>query len=84
LTLAAAKSCPFEDLLNEIIILIADDAEALSSVAEIETASEMMASQSSAGRQRQAYTIARENGGDHTDALRAVVSHLIEEYHADL
>jgi len=79
-----SKIMPFEDLLNEIIILIADDAEALSSVAEIETAREMMASQSSAGRQRQAYANARENGRDHADALRAVVSHLIEEYHADL
>ncbi|WP_371224530.1 carboxylate-amine ligase [Roseovarius sp. 2305UL8-3] len=75
---------PFDELLEEMFELVAEDALFFDSVAEIETAREMISSQSSAGRQRHAFTDAIEAEDDTAGALRAVVRHLIEEYHADL
>ena len=44
----------------------------------------MLRTGGSAGRQRQTYTDALEAGDDRDNALKSVVRHLIEEYHADL
>ena len=75
---------PFAELLEEMFELVAEDALYFESVAEIEAARAMTASNSSSGRQRRAYVDAIEAEDDHDAALRAVVRHLIEEYHADL
>jgi len=75
---------PFPELLDELFNLIAQDAEALGSTAEIENARAIISKGTSATRQRAAYQSAIDAGQDRSAALRAVVSHLIEEYHADL
>ena len=75
---------PFAELLDEMSELIAEDAEHFGSLAEVQTAYDMSASGSSAGRQRQAYADAIETGQDNQQALQSVVRHLIEEFHTDL
>ncbi len=75
---------PFDALLEEIYALIGEDAAFFDATAEIETAREMMATETSSGRQRAAYKQAMANGDDADAALRAVVQHLIDEFHADL
>jgi carboxylate-amine ligase len=75
---------PFGDLLEELIALLEEDARFFQSLADLEGAREMWRSGTSAGRQRRAYIEALEAGDDHDTALRAVVRHLIEEFHADL
>lgn len=75
---------PFGELLEELFDLVEEDARFFTSTAEIETAREMVATQGSAGRQRQIYVNALEAEDDRDGALRAMVRHLIEEYHADL
>lgn len=75
---------PFAELLEELFVLVEEDALFFESVKEIEGAREMLRTRGSAGRQRQTYTDALEAGDDPENALKAVVRHLIEEYHADL
>ena len=75
---------PFSDLMDEMIELLAEDAEALGSVAEIERLRQIAATGNSADRQRAAYAAARNGGADHGDAMKAVTQHLIEEFHVDL
>lgn len=75
---------PMPQLVTEIQELIVEDAEALECEAEIAHLSDIAARGTSADRQRAAYTIARDSGASHEDALGAVVGHLIEEFHADL
>ena len=75
---------PFAELLDDIFELIVQDANHFGSAEELQRAREMVASGSSAGRQRSAYDSALTAGQDKDSALRAVVLHLIEEYHADL
>ena len=75
---------PFETLLDEMIELVAEDAEAVEAVAEVTGTRSILGSGTSADRQRAVYQEARDNGRDHDDALCAVVRHLQEEFHADL
>ena len=75
---------PFSDLLEEIIELIQEDAAFFESSAEIENARDILRHGTSAERQRQAYSSARDAGKDDHEALQSVVRHLIEEYHTDL
>lgn len=75
---------PFAELLEEIFDLVEEDARFFESTREHETARDMTASHTSAGRQRQVHEDARARDDDPDAALRAVVHHLIEEYHADL
>lgn len=75
---------PFGVLVEEMIELIAEDAEALGCGAEIERLTEMVAIGDSARRQRAVHAAAKAAGGDEHEALRAVVSSLIDEFHADL
>jgi len=74
----------FAGLLEEMIALVAEDAEALGCVAEIEGLRGLIATGTSADRQRAVYHDAVEAGDDSGAAMRAVVQSLIEEYHADL
>ena len=74
----------FGKLAEEWLGIIEEDACALNSVAETARIQDMISIGTSADRQRNAYDGARSGGADHDDALRAVVGHLIEEFHADL
>jgi len=75
---------PMADLLDEMIGLLQQDAMALDCLAEIETAREITVKGSSADRQRAVYYKSIEAGKTNDQALREIVRHLIEEYHADL
>ena len=75
---------PMGELMQEMIELLTQDAEALNCTAEIENALQITKNGSSAERQRATYQTAIEAGKSKDDALRDVVRHLIEEYHADL
>ena len=70
---------PFEDLVEELIELVAPDAEALSCTAEIEHLRTICREGSSADRQLAVYNEAIESGADPEEALRAVVHALIED-----
>ena len=75
---------PFDELADEMIALVAEDAEALGCLREIENMRAIVANGNSADQQRAVYRDAVQAEYSHEDALRAVVKHLIEEYHADL
>ena len=75
---------PFTELVDEMIELVAEDAEALGCTAEIEALHDINAIGNSADRQRAVFEAATAAGGDQEEGLRAVVSSLIEEFHADL
>ena len=70
---------PFEDLVEELIELVAPDAEALGCTAEIEHLRTICREGTSADRQLAVYNQAVESGADTEEALRAVVHALIED-----
>jgi carboxylate-amine ligase len=72
------------DLIEELVELLQEDGQFFESTAEIENTREMLRTGTSAGRQRQAYSNALHAEDDQDHAMRAVVRHLIEEFHADL
>ncbi|MEM7076930.1 MAG: carboxylate-amine ligase [Pseudomonadota bacterium] len=72
------------DLVDELLDLLEEDAAHFGSEAEVRGALDILASGTSATRQRQAFSEALGAGTSQNDAMRAVVRHLIEEYHADL
>ena len=75
---------PMDQLVEELVSVLAEDAEALNCTKEIETAIEIAATGSSADRQRAVFDGTVAAGKSKDSALRDVVRHLIEEYHADL
>jgi glutamate---cysteine ligase / carboxylate-amine ligase len=75
---------PVAELMEEMIEMIAEDAEALECLAEVEHVRDMLARGTSSERQRAVYGAARSDDRDHGTAMRDVVRHLIEEFHADL
>ncbi len=75
---------PFEQLLREIIELVQEDGEALSSMQEIENSLSILKHGNSSDRQRAVYNDAIQADYDQQGALKAVVRHLTEEFHADL
>ena len=79
-----AEIIPMGDLVEELIEILQEDAQFFESTSELENAREMLRTGSSAGRQRQAYSDALHAEDDKDHAMRAVVRHLIEEFHADL
>ena len=78
------KIVPMTDLVDEMIEMLAQDAEALECLTEIEAAREITAKGNSSVRQRAVYENALTVGKTNDAALQDVVKHLIEEYHADL
>ncbi len=70
---------PFRYLLEEIIVLVAEDAEALGCTAEIEHLRRIVIEGTSADRQRATYHAAIAAGFDHDEALKAVVDTLAAE-----
>jgi len=82
--LGAREIVPFPKLIDELVTLVEEDAEALGCEQEVERAKEIASKGNAADQQRGIYSIARGSGADHDTALGAVVNHLIEEFHADL
>ncbi len=70
---------PYNELLEEILGLLAEDAERLGCVDEINRARDILKDGSSAHRQVQVYEASLKAGADETEALSAVVDWLIEE-----
>lgn len=70
---------PYRELIEEILSLVAEDAEALGCVDEIARARSIVAEGTSADRQIEVYDAKIRAGADHDNALRAVVDHLIAE-----
>ncbi len=79
LDLAKARVIPFEELLEEILGLIAEDAEALGCVDEVGNARHILTRGTSAHRQLKAFEIEQAAGASTEDALKAVVDRLIED-----
>ena len=69
----------FADLIEEMIVLVREDAERLDCVAEVEHAREIVARGTSADRQLHVFHAARAAGADAEEALRAVVDHLVAD-----
>ncbi len=75
---------PFGELVAEMLELIAADAVHFGSASEVSRARDIAANGTSADRQRRVYQSALEKGDDNDAALRAIVAHLIDEFHEDL
>jgi carboxylate-amine ligase len=75
---------PFDELVDELIGLIEEDAGILRCVRDVERAREIVAGGTSATRQRAVVAAALAEGKDHEAQMRAVVAHLVEEFHADV
>ncbi len=74
----------YAELLEEIIELVAEDAERLDCVAEVAHARQVAARGTGAQHQLAVYNDAISAGADQAEALRAVVDVLIDETTADL
>jgi len=72
---------PMNDLVNELIGMVAEDAEALECMREVMHLHDIVKGGTSAMRQRVVWAEAETKG---EDPGRAVVRHLIEEFNADL
>jgi carboxylate-amine ligase len=72
---------PQSQLLDELLEIVDLDTEALGTRAQMDRLREIAANGTSATRQRRVFAQAQEDG---RDPGRAVVDHLIEEFHADL
>jgi carboxylate-amine ligase len=75
---------PFPELLAEWQEILAEDAEALWCQQEILHATDLARHGTAADRQRALHADRLAAGDDHDTAMRAVVTHLVEEFHADL
>ncbi|MCC1493364.1 carboxylate-amine ligase [Cognatishimia sp. F0-27] len=72
------------DLIDELVTLLEEDAGVLQCGAELEAAKRIARTGTSATRQRAAAAAAEQQGADHDGQMRAVVHHLIEEFHEGL
>lgn len=75
---------PFDELLEEMISLVREDAEVLGCTAEVENARTILSRGTAADRQRAVFRDSAQAEKTPKDALHDVVRHLIDEYHADL
>jgi carboxylate-amine ligase len=76
---AKGEIVPFDDLISEVLQLIAEDAEALGCVKEVGAVRNIMQRGTSAHRQLKAYELAEAAGSSTEDCLKAVVDRLIED-----
>jgi carboxylate-amine ligase len=79
LDLAKGELVPYAALLEELLQMVAPDAEALGCAAELAQAREIVRRGTSAHRQVQQYERARSQGASEREALRSVVDWLIRE-----
>jgi len=76
--LAKGAVIPFEELLNELLCLVAEDAEALGCTEEVNSLQHILQRGTSAHRQLKKYELERAAGASEEDALKAVVDRLIK------
>lgn len=74
---------PMDVLVEELIALVAEDADALGCLAEVQGARAILLNGNAADRQRRVYRDAVEAELPPKEGLREVVRHLIAEFHAD-
>ncbi|MEM6513266.1 MAG: carboxylate-amine ligase [Pseudomonadota bacterium] len=77
--LAKGTVVPFEELLEEILSLVAEDADELECEEEVRHAHDILTRGTSAHRQLKTYELERAAGASHDDALKSVVDMLIED-----
>ncbi|MCB1339256.1 MAG: carboxylate-amine ligase [Maritimibacter sp.] len=82
--LGRRKIVPFGELLEELIEIIAEDAEALGCLTEVQAARDIVAHGTSSDRQRRVFQDAIEAELPVEEALREVVRHLMREFHLGL
>lgn len=75
---------PMAELTEELIALLAVDADQLGCMAEVEGVRDILAVGNSSDRQRKVLRKALDEGQDQGMAMKAVVGSLIEEFSADL
>lgn len=81
---AKCSLVPFEELLDEILSLTAEDAEALGCVEEVGSIRDILERGTSAHRQLKAHELAAAAGKSEEECLQAVVDTLIEDTASDL
>ena len=77
--LGKGELVPFGDLVEELLVMLREDAEALGCLTELEHARTIVARGTSADRQVAHYTKLLSQGMSPPDALKGVVDHLIAE-----
>jgi carboxylate-amine ligase len=76
---AKGEVTPFPELMDEVLHLIAEDAEALGCMEEVGGVRDILQRGTSAHRQIKAYELAEASGCSVDDCLKAVVDQLIED-----
>lgn len=84
LDLARGELVPFSILLEELLALVYEDAEALGCIREVEHTRKILARGTSAHRQLAVFEDARLRGASQREALEAVVDFLVKETAANL
>jgi carboxylate-amine ligase len=79
LDLAKGELVPFAQLVDELLVVVEQDAHALDCVAEVAHVREIVARGTSAHRQVEVFERATQAGADKKEALREVVQFLIDE-----
>jgi carboxylate-amine ligase len=77
--LGKGELVPFRDLVEELLVLLKEDAEALGCLTEVEHARAIVAGGTSADRQVACFQSLMAGGASREEALRGVVDHLIAE-----
>lgn len=80
--LAKGTVVPFDELIGELLELVAEDADALGCTAEVRSLKNILKRGTSAHRQIACYEAAIESGAERKEALAAVVQQLIAETRA--
>ena len=82
--LGKGELVPFPSLLEEIISVVSEDAEALGCLKEVQHARTIFARGTSASRQLAVYDGAMAQGASEQEALRTVVDRVLEDTEADI
>ncbi len=77
--LAKGLVVPFEDLLDEILVLVSEDAEALGCTEELGSVRNILARGTSAHRQLKTFELEKAAGASDERALQAVVDRLVQD-----
>ena len=77
--LAKGQIVPFDELLDELLSLVAEDAEALGCVDEVNSLHHILQRGTSAHRQLKKFELERAGGASEQEALRGVVDRLIHD-----
>ena len=76
---AKGRVVPFADLLDDVLGLVAEDAEALGCVDELASGRDILSRGTSAHRQLKVYELAQAAGSTKEECLRAVVDTLVAD-----